>query len=195
MKQKVWGLGCVAWIRKQEQMTGGGELAYKKGNKAKRGCQESNSLGEDSPGRGDFSCWAEMCAGRWALVGKLEEEKQPVGQETGQSGFNPGAFSPRSTLPFPLQFHELFANEHEPRFLLGACSSQCFRPLLPRFPALSLTNPRANSHDAAPAGLFTTCHIKAALSWQRPSGSLIGQTRTPASHTAVDWCRFLVSAA
>jgi hypothetical protein len=131
--------------------------------------------------------------GLW--FGNLEGKSSQLGKRRGSRVLILG-HSPWSSLPLaiPRDFFQV-ANESEPRFLLGACSSQCFRPLLPRFPALSLTNPRANSHDAAPAGVLTTCHIKAALSWQRPSGSPIGQTRQPALHTAVDWCSFLVSAA
>ena len=160
----------------------------------KRGCRQKQQARAERPGR-VVCVLGRNVAGRWALVGSLEGKSSQLGKRRGSRVLILGHLSLVFASPCNFTSFSQVANEREPRFLLGACSSQCFRPLLPRFPALSLTNPRANSHDAAPACAPTACHIKAALSWQRPCDSPIGQTRKPASHTAVDWCRFLVSVA
>jgi hypothetical protein len=152
-------------------------------------------------GPSGVSCVGQEClrvVGLWfGNFGRREASSWAGGTA---SGFNPES-APWSFLPMQSNNPTTLQEPRFPRW--GACSSQCFLPLLPRFAALfppscTLASPiRALAATTAPpVCVFTTCHIRANLSWQRASASLIGQVslaRMPASHTAVDWPCFPVS--
>jgi hypothetical protein len=167
---------------------------FLEGNRAERGAGSKRAK-EESPVR-VVCVLGRNVAGRWALVGSLEGKSSQLGRRRGRRVLILGALSPgRSFPPAISRTGQHCRRLRAPLLPLGTCSSQCFLPLLPRF--LHFHSPiRAGiPRHAALVCAFTTCHIQAPLSWQRPPSSPIGQARTPASHTALDWCWFLASVA
>jgi hypothetical protein len=101
--------------------------------KAKRGCEQqqgSKLKNSRGPCRGVCGCLGTNVGGSLGSGWKFRGKEQPVGQEKGQSGFNPGE------IPTPSPPVSVACNPttlHSPLPSLGGRSSQCFRPLLPRF--------------------------------------------------------------
>jgi hypothetical protein len=109
--------------------------------KAKRGCEQqqgSKLKNSRGPCRGVCGCLGTNVGGSLGSGWKFRGKEQPVGQEKGQSGFNPGEIpspSPRSALP-AIQRH------CTPRFLLWALAHHNVSPASPAFLHFRLANPR-----------------------------------------------------
>ena len=151
----VWGglqKGATGW-RRAENWRIRRQLKAKRGWEQQQGSKLKNSRG---PCRGVCGCLGTNVGGSLGSGWKFRGKEQPVGQEKGQSGFNPGEIpspSPRSSLP-AIQRH------CAPRFLLWAVAHH---NVSARFSRVSALSSRQSATLIAPAAppvcVFTTRHI------------------------------------